>query len=49
MENTKTITLGGETLKEMETFTYLGRTIGEREGSDANAKVRIDNTMTAFL
>ncbi|VDP75106.1 unnamed protein product [Schistosoma curassoni] len=33
-ENTNSITLGGETLEEVESFTYLGSITDERGGSD---------------
>ncbi|VDO76705.1 unnamed protein product [Schistosoma margrebowiei] len=45
-ENTKTITLDGQTL---ESFTYLDSIIDEQGGPDANVKVRIGNARAAFL
>ncbi|VDO62871.1 unnamed protein product [Schistosoma margrebowiei] len=38
MENSNPITLDGETLKDVESFTYLGSIIDEQEGSDADVK-----------
>ncbi|VDP55585.1 unnamed protein product [Schistosoma margrebowiei] len=51
-ENSNPITLDGETLEDVESFTYLGCIIDEQGGSDAdnskqlstNIKVRIFNT-----
>ncbi|VDO63570.1 unnamed protein product [Schistosoma margrebowiei] len=48
-ENTNPITLDGETLEDVETFTYLGSTVDEQEGSDADAKTRICKARAAFL
>ncbi|VDO84891.1 unnamed protein product [Schistosoma margrebowiei] len=35
-ENSNPITLGGETLEDLESFTYLGSIIDEQGGSDAD-------------
>ena len=43
-ENTRQITLDGETLEDVETPTYQGSIIDEQGGSDANVKAR-----TAFI
>ncbi|VDO73587.1 unnamed protein product [Schistosoma margrebowiei] len=43
------ITLDGETLEDVESFTYLGSIIDEQGGSDANVKARIGKARTAFL
>ncbi|VDP53334.1 unnamed protein product [Schistosoma curassoni] len=48
-ENNNPITLVGETLGDVESFTYLGSIIDERGGSDADVKVRIGKARTAFL
>ncbi|VDO71924.1 unnamed protein product [Schistosoma curassoni] len=48
-ENTNSFTFDGETLKEVESFTYLGDIIDERGGSDSDVKARIDKARTAFL
>ncbi|VDO59429.1 unnamed protein product [Schistosoma margrebowiei] len=48
-ENSNPITLDGETLEEVESFTYLGNIINERGGSDADVKARIGKARTAFL
>ncbi|VDP32114.1 unnamed protein product [Schistosoma margrebowiei] len=44
MENSNPITLDGETLEDVESFTYLGSIIDEQGGSDADAKARIDQS-----
>ncbi|VDO68021.1 unnamed protein product [Schistosoma margrebowiei] len=43
------ITLDGETLEDVNSFTYLGSIIDEQGGSDADVKVRIGKARTAFL
>ncbi|VDO48198.1 unnamed protein product [Schistosoma margrebowiei] len=48
-ENTNSITLDGETLEEMETYTYLGSIIDERGGCDADVNARIGKSSTTFL
>ncbi|VDO67575.1 unnamed protein product [Schistosoma curassoni] len=48
-ENSNPITLDGETLEDVESFTYLGSIIDEQGGSDANVKARIDNAKASFL
>ncbi|VDP26513.1 unnamed protein product [Schistosoma margrebowiei] len=48
-ENNNPITLDGETLENVESFTYLGSIIDEQGGSDADVKVRIGKAKTAFL
>ncbi|VDO53967.1 unnamed protein product [Schistosoma margrebowiei] len=48
-ENSNPITLGCETLEDVEFFTYLGNIIDEQGGSDADVKVRIGKARTAFL
>ncbi|VDP17203.1 unnamed protein product [Schistosoma margrebowiei] len=48
-ENSNPITLDGETLEEVESFTYLGSIIDEQGGSDADVKKRIGKARTAFL
>ncbi|VDO62015.1 unnamed protein product [Schistosoma curassoni] len=48
-ENNNPITLDGETLEDVESFTYLGSIIDEQEGSDADVKARIEKAITAFL
>ncbi|VDP51427.1 unnamed protein product [Schistosoma margrebowiei] len=48
-ENNNPITLDGETLENVESFTYLGSIIDEQGGSDADVKARIGKAMTAFL
>ncbi|VDP73180.1 unnamed protein product [Schistosoma curassoni] len=47
-ENTNTISLGGETLEEVETFTYLDSIIDEQGGSDADVKERTSKATTTF-
>ncbi|VDP07162.1 unnamed protein product [Schistosoma margrebowiei] len=48
-ENNSPITLDGETLEDVESFTYLGSIIDEQGGSDADVNARIDKARTAFL
>ncbi|VDO91334.1 unnamed protein product [Schistosoma margrebowiei] len=48
-KNSNPITLDGETLKDVESFTYLGSIVDEQGGSDADVKARIDKAMTAFF
>ncbi|VDP34015.1 unnamed protein product, partial [Schistosoma margrebowiei] len=48
-ENNNLITLDGETLEDVESFTYLGSIIDEQGGSDAHVKARIGKARTAFL
>ncbi|VDO93293.1 unnamed protein product [Schistosoma margrebowiei] len=48
-ENTDQISLDGETLKDVESFTYLGCIIDEQGGSDADVKARIGKARVAFL
>ncbi|VDO92894.1 unnamed protein product, partial [Schistosoma margrebowiei] len=43
------ITVDGETLEGVESFTYLGSIIDEHGGSDTDVKARIGNARTAFL
>ncbi|VDO74278.1 unnamed protein product [Schistosoma margrebowiei] len=43
------ITLDGETLENVESFTHLGSIIDEQGGSDADVKVRIGKARAAFL
>ncbi|VDO89413.1 unnamed protein product [Schistosoma margrebowiei] len=44
-----TITLDGEALEDLKSFTYLGSIIDEHGGSDANMKARIGKARTAYL
>ncbi|VDP23884.1 unnamed protein product [Schistosoma margrebowiei] len=48
-ENNNPITLDGETLENVESFTYLGSIIDEQGGSDADVKARIGKARTASL
>ncbi|KAH9595657.1 Laminin subunit gamma-1 [Schistosoma haematobium] len=48
-ENTNPITLDGETLEDVESFTYLGSIIDEQGGSDTDVKVRIGEARAALL
>ncbi|VDO48953.1 unnamed protein product [Schistosoma margrebowiei] len=43
------ITLDGDALKDVKSFTYLGSIIDEHFGSDADMKVRIGKAGAAFL
>ncbi|CAH8650385.1 unnamed protein product [Schistosoma mattheei] len=48
-QNSNPITLDGETLEDVESFTYLGSIIDEQGGSDADVKARIGKARVAFL
>ncbi|VDP46899.1 unnamed protein product [Schistosoma margrebowiei] len=48
-ENNNPITLDGETLEDVESFTYLGSIIDEQGGSDADVKARIGKARVTFL
>ncbi|VDO78322.1 unnamed protein product [Schistosoma margrebowiei] len=48
-ENSNLITLDGETLEDVESFTYLGSIIDEQGGSDADVKARISTARATFL
>ncbi|VDP51775.1 unnamed protein product [Schistosoma margrebowiei] len=48
-ENSNPITPDGETLEDVESFTYLRSIIDEQGGSDADVKARIGKARTAFL
>ncbi|VDP17093.1 unnamed protein product [Schistosoma margrebowiei] len=48
-ENSNPITLVGETLEDVEPFTYLRSIIDEQGGSDADIKARIGKARVAFL
>ncbi|VDP74266.1 unnamed protein product [Schistosoma curassoni] len=48
-ECTNRITLDGEDLEDVKTFTYLGSIIDEHGGSDADVKARIGKTRTVYL
>ncbi|CAH8589616.1 unnamed protein product [Schistosoma haematobium] len=47
--NSNPITLDGETLEDVGSFTYLGSIIDEQGGSDADVKARIGKARAAFL
>ncbi|VDP67785.1 unnamed protein product [Schistosoma mattheei] len=46
---TNPITIDGEALEDVNTFTYLGRIIDENGGSDADVKARIGKARAAYL
>ncbi|KAH9592806.1 Laminin subunit gamma-1 [Schistosoma haematobium] len=48
-ECTNPITLDGEDLEDVKTFTYLGSIIDEQGGSDSDVKARIGKTRAAYL
>ncbi|VDO66973.1 unnamed protein product [Schistosoma margrebowiei] len=48
-DNTNPITLDGETLEDVESFTYLESIIDEHGGSDADVKARIVKARAASL
>ncbi|VDP58117.1 unnamed protein product [Schistosoma margrebowiei] len=48
-ENSNPITVDGETLEDVESFTYMGSIIDEQGGSNADVKSRIAKARTAFL
>ncbi|VDP22733.1 unnamed protein product [Schistosoma margrebowiei] len=47
--NTDPITLNGETLEDVKSFTYLGSIIDEQGGTNAHVKLRIGKARAAFL
>ncbi|VDP86783.1 unnamed protein product, partial [Schistosoma mattheei] len=46
---TKPVTIDGEDLQDVKTFTYLGSIIDEHDGSDADVKARIGKARAAYL
>ncbi|VDP70481.1 unnamed protein product [Schistosoma mattheei] len=48
-ESINSVTLDGETLEEVSTFTYLGSIINEPRGSHADLKAGIGKARTGFL
>ncbi|VDP43384.1 unnamed protein product [Schistosoma curassoni] len=48
-ENSNPVTLDGESLEDVESFTYLASIIDEQRGSDADVKASIYKTRTPFL
>ncbi|VDP68130.1 unnamed protein product [Schistosoma curassoni] len=48
-ENTNPITVEGETLEDVESFTYLGSIIDEQGGSNVDIKARISKATAASL
>ncbi|VDO97045.1 unnamed protein product [Schistosoma margrebowiei] len=46
---TDPITIDGEDLEDVKTFTYLGNIIDEQGGSDADMKMQIGKAKTAYL
>ncbi|VDO77485.1 unnamed protein product [Schistosoma margrebowiei] len=46
---TNRITIDGEDLEDVKTFTYLGSIIDEHGGSDADVKARIQKAAAAYL
>ncbi|VDP03018.1 unnamed protein product [Schistosoma margrebowiei] len=48
-EKSNPITLDGETMNDVGSFTYLRSIIDEQGGSDADVNARIGKVRTAFL
>ncbi|VDP47215.1 unnamed protein product [Schistosoma margrebowiei] len=46
---TNPVTIDGEDLENVNTFTYLGSIIDEHGGSDADVKARIGKARAAYL
>ncbi|VDO60592.1 unnamed protein product [Schistosoma curassoni] len=46
---TNPVTIGGEDLEDVKTFTYLGSIIDEHGRSDADVKARIGKARAAYL
>ncbi|KAH9590185.1 Laminin subunit gamma-1 [Schistosoma haematobium] len=46
---TNPVTIDGEDLEDVKTFTYLGSIIDEQGGSDADVKARIGKARAAYL
>jgi len=50
-KNTKTLadlTVNGQNLEEVDSFTYLGSKVDNLGGSDKDVKIRIEKARTAF-
>ena len=47
--STDPVTLNGERLEEVDSFTYLGSIIDSQGGTDADVKTRIGKARTAFV
>ncbi|VDP78943.1 unnamed protein product [Schistosoma curassoni] len=48
-ECTNPVTIDGEDLEDVKTFTYLGSIVDEHAGSDADVKARIGEVRSAYL
>ncbi|VDP41438.1 unnamed protein product [Schistosoma margrebowiei] len=48
-QNTNTVTLDGEPLNEMETYTYMDSIVDQCGGCDADVNVKVDKARTTFL
>ena len=46
--STDSVTLGGNSIEEVEAFTYLGSIIDKQGGTDADVRSRIGKARTAF-
>ncbi|VDP23616.1 unnamed protein product [Schistosoma margrebowiei] len=46
---TNPVTIDGEDLEDVKTFTYLGSVTDEHGGSDVDVKARIDKARAAYL
>ncbi|VDO69335.1 unnamed protein product [Schistosoma margrebowiei] len=46
---TNSVTIDGEDLEDVKTFTYLGSIIDEQGGSDADVKARIGEARAEYL
>ena len=47
--STDQVTLNGNGIEEVESFTYLGSIIDRQGGTDADVKTRIGKARTAFM
>ncbi|VDP06774.1 unnamed protein product [Schistosoma margrebowiei] len=46
---TNAVTIDGEDLEDVKSFTYLGSIIDEQGGSDADVKARTNKARSAYL
>ena len=43
------VTVGGEPIREVESFVYLGSMVDKQEGTDRDVTARISNARAAFV
>jgi len=47
--STESVTLQGNALEEVETFTYLGNVVDKQGGTDADVRIRIGKARGVFI